>query len=82
MERMYKDVTKELRAEIADQAEYIEKLEAGLTEWAEQHKQLQESNKQLEEQYAADVPVVNAEVGFLSHIGVVKEDDDEEEGED
>jgi len=56
--------------EIKAMEEYIAKLEEAVNEWAEKY-------AALEKQYQEDVPVENATVGYMSHIGNTDGDDEE-----
>lgn len=56
--------------EITSMENYIKQLEEGINDWATKY-------AELEKQYQEDVPVANAEVGYMSHIGAVVEDEHE-----
>jgi len=70
--KMQDKIDAEKDDEIKSMETYIKQLEEGINEWAAKY-------QKLEEQYQKDVPVENAQVGYMSHIGEVE---DEEEFED
>jgi hypothetical protein len=62
--------------------EYIAKLESIIQEKEEEfQKMLAEAETKMQD-LMSQIPVENAQVGYMSHIGIVEEDEDKPEVED